>query len=372
MISVIVPAYQAERVLRKCLEALEASDLPRSRYELIVVDDASTDATSLVAAEYADTVVRLRGRPHGPAYARNRGFEASRGDLIVFIDSDTCVHKDALSRIVAWFSSEPEVSAVFGSYDADPPEPGLVSQYRNLLHHYIHHRNAGDAETFWAGCGAIRRSVFLQAEMFDEWHYSRPQIEDIELGRRLRSLGHRIVLDPKVQATHLKRWTLRNVLSTDFKNRGVPWMRLLLQEGPTQTAETLNIRTVEKWCTALVGAALAAALAAAVFRMPALLGASGLALVTVLGLNYDLYRYLRQRRSLLFALAVIPLHLVYYVNNGLSVISGALAHTVFGAPHPPVELEALAQMDVDTWPPPPTRSSQSVWSRVGRPGKPGS
>lgn len=370
-LSVIVPAHQGAKVLPRALSALMASDIERERWELIVVDDASTDETSLVAAEHADTVVRLAGQPHGPAYARNRGFEVSRGEVIVFIDADTCVHADTLSRVATLFADDPGVSAAFGSYDANPPAPGIVSQYRNLLHHYMHHRNAGEAETFWAGCGAVRRSVFLEAGKFDEWHYSRPQIEDIELGRRLRQLGHRIVLDPEIQVTHLKRWTLRNVLATDFKNRGVPWMRLLLQEGPSKGPETLNIRTVEKWCTVLVGLASLSLLAAPLLRSLWPLAVTGVSLAGVLLLNLSLYRYLVQRRSIAFALAVIPLHLIYYVNNALSVISGVVAHTLFGAPAPPVELETLAQVGVDTWPPPPSRSSQSIWERVSGPGKPG-
>jgi hypothetical protein len=71
-----------------------------------------------------------------------------------------------------------------------------VSQYRNLLHHFVHSQSAGEAETFWGGCGAIRRDVFIEAGRYDEWSYPRPQIEDVELGHRVRSLGHRIILRP--------------------------------------------------------------------------------------------------------------------------------------------------------------------------------
>lgn len=364
LITVIVPAHQGAQVLPHALSALERSDLPRDRWELIVVDDASTDDTALVAARYADTVVRLGGKPHGPAYSRNRGFEVSRGEVVVFIDADTCVHPDTLSRFAELFVNRPDVDSVFGSYDAEPPAKGMVSQYRNLLHHYMHHRNAGEAETFWAGCGAIRSSVFKQVGMFDEWHYPQPQIEDIELGRRMRQHGKKIILDPRIQVTHLKHWTLGNVLATDFKNRGVPWMRLLLQEGPSRSSDTLNIRTTEKWCTVLVGSGLLAAAAAAVLRAPLLLAGSVAAFGTVLALNLHLYRYLRRQRGFVFALAAIPLHLTYYVINGISVFSGILAHNLFGAPRPPVETEALAQVGIDTWPPAP-RSQESVWTQVG-------
>jgi glycosyltransferase involved in cell wall biosynthesis len=66
-VSVVVPAFQGSRVLPLSLAALMRSDLSREDWELVVVDDGSTDHTSLIAARYADTVVRLPGRPHGPA-----------------------------------------------------------------------------------------------------------------------------------------------------------------------------------------------------------------------------------------------------------------------------------------------------------------
>jgi glycosyltransferase involved in cell wall biosynthesis len=188
LMSVVMPAHNAAGMLPRTLAALRNSDLPRSRWELIVVDDGSGDETSLIAARYADTVVTLPGKASGPAYARNRGFEVSRGDIIVFIDADCIVHPDTLSRFEEFLGSDPDLGAIFGSYDDKPPASGLMSQYRNLVHHYVHHQNAGEVETFWAAAGAIRRDVFAEVGMYDEWHYSKPQIEDIELGARIRKL----------------------------------------------------------------------------------------------------------------------------------------------------------------------------------------
>jgi glycosyltransferase involved in cell wall biosynthesis len=84
LVSIIVPVHDGARTLPAALGAIAASDLPREMWELIVVDDASTDDTAMVSAQFADCVVRLPGRPHGPAYARNRGVEVSRGPIIAF------------------------------------------------------------------------------------------------------------------------------------------------------------------------------------------------------------------------------------------------------------------------------------------------
>ena len=201
-LSVIVPAYQGAPVLPAVLEAIRASDLPRDQWELIVVDDASTDATAQVAARHADRVLSLPGRPHGPGHARNRGVEASRGTWVVFIDADVVVHSDTLRLIAAIARTEHEVDAIFGAYDDAPPAPQFISQYRNLLHRYTHQVGAGEAETFWAGCGAVRTRAFVAVGGFDEARYPRPQIEDIELGYRLRDQGGRILLRPEIQGTH--------------------------------------------------------------------------------------------------------------------------------------------------------------------------
>ncbi len=359
-LSVIVPAHNAQQVLPACLEALAASDVPRECWELIVVDDASTDETAIVAARHADAVVRLLGKPHGPAFGRNRGFEASRGEVIVFVDADVVAHSDALRRIIGHFIRDPHLAAVFGSYDAHPPAPGLISQYRNLLHHYVHQRNRGPAETFWAGLGAIRREAFAGVGRFDEWHYARPQIEDIELGRRLRRFGRRILLDPSIQGAHLKRWTFRTMVATDFQHRGVPWMWLMLQEGEPGGG-TLNVRRLEKLCTALAALALLGLVVAPLAgRLWPLLGAAA-AVAVVLLLNAGFYRFMERERGFSFALAILPLHVGYYVVNGFSVVFGWLVHNLFGEPIPPPEVEAIAQRGVAIWPPAP-KPSTSVWS----------
>jgi len=161
-LSVVVPVRDGVGFLNRCLSALGASDLPPGSWELIVVDDGSGDRSSEVAARYADRVVRLPAPGAGRSAARNRGAELARAPVIVFVDADVAVHPDALRRIRDVMAQRQDVSAVFGAYDLMPAAPGLVSQYRNLLHSYVHRRDAGEAVTFWTGLGAIRRDVLQQ------------------------------------------------------------------------------------------------------------------------------------------------------------------------------------------------------------------
>jgi glycosyltransferase involved in cell wall biosynthesis len=337
---------------------LTQSDFPRDFWELIVVDDASTDGTAQVASRYADTVVTLGRKPQGPSYARNRGVEAARGDVIVFIDADVCVHRETLGRFAKIFAENPGFSAVFGSYDAAPPAPGLVSQYRNLLHHWVHQQNGGDAETFWAGCGAIRREVFLEAGMYDEWHFSRPQIEDIELGHRLKALGHRISLDPDIQATHLKHWTLSNMIATDFRDRGVPWTRLLIQRGIISKSQSLNLRLIERVNTVLVWLGAMSAVVTLGARDARWLILAAVLWLPVLWFNRRLYGFFWKHRGFWFALRAVPLHLVYYFLNGMAVGWGWLIHHAVGEPQPAVAVQAFSEVGLESWPPVPRKAPE--------------
>lgn len=364
-LTVIVPAFNAVSTLRASLQALDASDLPRDEFEVILVDDGSTDETSLVGAEYCERVVRLAGKPHGPAFARNRGSEVARGEILVFVDADVTVHPDALRRLAARFRSEPDTAAIFGSYDDHPSSPGYVSQYRNLLHHYVHQRGRGEAQTFWAGLGGIRADEFHAVGRFDEWHYARPQIEDIELGRRVHLAGHRIALDPDIQGTHLKRWTVTTTLLADFRHRGVPWMWLLLQEGTPASSGSLNVRNTEKVLTGLTAIALWMPVIAIITKNPHWLWVTAGVTLLLLAANAGFYAFLLRVRGPLFALAAIPMHLTYYASNAVSVVIGWLQHHLFGEPIPPAEAAAHAQIGIATWPPAPQRSRQSLWERKG-------
>jgi GT2 family glycosyltransferase len=213
----IVPATDKPITLERCLAAIRsAADAPE---EVIVVD----------------------GPPGlGPAAARNAGAARATGSILVFVDSDVEVHPDAFTRIRAIFDANPDLAAVFGSYDDLPSLHGVVSTFRNMLHHYVHQTSGGLATTFWAGLGAVRRDAFVAVDGFDDWRFRSPSVEDIELGLRLSTAGGLIRLDPQIQGTHLKHWRLQTMLLTDLMYRGMPWTALMLERGPQ--AARLNLR----------------------------------------------------------------------------------------------------------------------------------
>lgn len=289
-LSVIVPATDRPVTLGRCLRAIEASAAPPD--ELIVVEEP---------------------RGAGPAAARNLGAERATGDVLVFVDADVAVHADALGRIRDAFESWPALTALFGSYDDRPEAPGAVSVFRNLLHYHVHQEGAGPASTFWAGLGAVRRESFEAAGGFDAGRYPVPSIEDVELGLRLAASGAPIELDPALQGTHLKAWTLRTMVETDFSRRGVPWVELLLERW--QGAAVLNLGARHR-ASALASLALAAGL---VGRRPLLAGA---ALGALLALNRSFYRLLLERAGTGTAVAGVGLHAVHHLTAAAAVPAG--------------------------------------------------
>lgn len=315
-LTVVVPFHDNAGQLELCLAALAASTV---EHELICVDDASRDPRAIEAAERATRhCVRLESNS-GPAVARNAGAKLASGDTLVFVDSDCVVTPRTLEQIRDALAAEPGVSAVFGSYDDAPASSGLVTEYRNLLHHWTHHNGPREASTFWAGCGAIRKSAFDAVRGFDE-RYRRPSIEDIELGMRLRAAGHRIVLLPHIQCKHLKRWRLLDMVVVDVTRRAIPWTRLLMER--PGVGGDLNLEWKQKLCVVLVFLALAwlAAMAwlAPQTLHPAWLGLSLAALAPVLWINRGLYGLFARRKGALFMLAAVPLHLLYFVYGGLA------------------------------------------------------
>jgi hypothetical protein len=210
------------------------------------------------------TVVSTSGR-RGPGYARNLGAGIARGGILLFVDADVVVPPDALARIAARFSEDPARDAVIGSYDQDPASPDLLSQYRNLLHCYTHQRGQARTCGFWTGCGAMRTAVFREYGGFDETH-TRPRIEDVELGTRLRQAGRQVWLDKGLRVKHLKRLRFWTVMRTDLVDRAIPWTLLILRSN--QMPADLNLQAGQRYSVLASGWAALALILSVVCARP--------------------------------------------------------------------------------------------------------
>lgn len=322
-LSLVIPVRNGAHYLDACLEAVGRSEY--APCEVIVINDGSTDDTAAVARRHGARVVSWE-RSRGPAYARNRGAEIARGDVVFFIDADVRVRPDTLRIGAGCFARDPGLTAVIGSYDDQPGHPSFLSQYKNLFHHWVHQTSREDASTFWTGCGAIRRDVFLTMGGFNEG-YPKPSIEDIELGFRLRAAGHRIRLEKRMLARHMKQWRLLDLVRTDVLLRGVPWIALMLRD--RYTVGDLNLSAASRHSTMATYLGAGMLLALPFVRgdfIPWLLAAALACLAAVVWMHRPFYAFFVEKRGPAFALMVFPMHLLFFLYSGTCIPLGICAH----------------------------------------------
>jgi GT2 family glycosyltransferase len=317
-VSIVIPVHNGGEKFRRCLETVSALQPPP--LELIVVSDGDTNGSADMAAQFDAQVIRLAERG-GPARARNEGAWRARGEILLFIDADVAVPPDLIHRVIEAFEGAPHAAAIMGSYDCDPAASGVISQYKNLLHHYVHQQSNEDAMTFWGACGAIRRDVFAAIGGFDE-RYRRPCVEDIDLGYRLRAANHAIRLHKTLQVKHLKSWSFFSLLNSDIRDRALPWTELITRHHIFRN--DLNLRYSDRLSVLTVFALLPTSALAA--WLPALIIVPASLLLLLLIFNAPLYRFFIARRGFVFALAVIPLHWLSFAYGGLAFAAGVVRY----------------------------------------------
>lgn len=308
--SLIIPVYNGGDKFVRCLESV--SILKSAFKEIIVVADGD-DQSGQAAKPFGFTVITL-GKNKGPAHARNMGARVATGDILVFLDADVTVAAGSIETIPGLFAENPELSALFGSYDDAPFEQNLVSRYRNLLHHFVHQTGNLQASTFWAGCGAILRSVFIETGGFNADLYPCPCIEDIELGYRLKKAGHRIGLIKELQVKHLKKWDLVSMIQTDFFSRALPWTRLILKE--KQLINDLNLKMSAR--ISVVCALLLAVSLAVTPVLPFMMVLAVISWAVLVAFNLQLYCFFAKKLGFVFMVASMILHWGYYLISGIA------------------------------------------------------
>ena len=321
-ITVIVPAYNAASTLPQCLAALQ-----NQADEIIVVDDCSTDNTREIARDAGCLVLQTPERG-GPAGARNLGALSATGEILFFVDADVVIQRDATPLIRQRFQKDPMLAAIFGSYDDDPAEKNFLSQYKNLLHHFVHQKSNPDATTFWAGCGAVRKDIFHSVGGFNAQMYPHPSIEDIELGFRIKLNNHSILLEKSLQGKHLKQWTIYSLLRADILFRAYPWSKLIAQAG--EVPNQLNLETSQRISSMLSGGIIALILSGLLFAKWWLGVVAVFCLILLIALNRDLYSFFLRKKGLLFLVGAIFWHILYYVYSAIIFVYCWIRFRIFG------------------------------------------
>ncbi|MDV2495081.1 MAG: glycosyltransferase [bacterium] len=202
-VSVIIPVLNGERTIRECLVSLLKMDYPQERREILVVDNGSTDSTAEIVKSFP--VRYLREERRGASYARNRGIEASTGEIVAFIDADCTVTTLWLRELVQGFDAE-DVGVVGGELVAYPPKTS-AERYFAMRKPLWHTRtiNYPISPWFLSGNTAFRREVFDQVGLFD------PQFvacEDIDYSWRFfQNKNFKLIYRSKAVVFHRHRLT---------------------------------------------------------------------------------------------------------------------------------------------------------------------
>ena len=199
MISVIIPAYNAEKTIGKCLNALKEQSYPADSYEVIVVDDGSADKTGSIAQGYA--VRYIRQENNGPASARNKGAHEAKGGIILFTDSDCVPDKNWIGEMVGPFD-DPEVAAVKGVYRT--LQKSIVARFAQIEfeERYEMLKKVDSIDMIDTYSAGFRREIFLKVGGSDA-SFPSANNEDTELSYRMSKLGFKMVFNPDAVVYHL-------------------------------------------------------------------------------------------------------------------------------------------------------------------------
>ena len=327
-ISVIMPAYRAAHYLERALPPLIALRARGAVNEVIVVDDASGEPSTAETARRLGATVLEMSANSGPGAARNLAARRATGDILWFVDADVIAHECGPEKVRAALADR-AFGAVFGSYDNNPPERNFASTYKNLVHRFYHQRAKAESDSFWSGCGAVRRSVFGELGGFEEARFGRPAVEDVELGFRIRRAGWKIRLSHDLLGTHLKRWTLADIVRTDIFHRAIPWSNLILTGRGVNN--DLNVSWSERLKAAVAWLLLgsmgfAAATGLHVFGAVLLCLSALVAIV----LNAQLIAFFAKERGAWFALRAVAFHQFYYLYSSATFAFCAIRLKLFG------------------------------------------
>jgi len=329
-LSVVIPVFNGEPTLERCLSAVFRSDLGSetegaSALEVIVVDDGSTDRTGEILARHPVKVIR-HGTPRGAAAARNAGAREASAGIVCFLDADVVIDPATLREVLRSFQ-DAECDGVVGMLGAETEHANFASRYENLYMHFMYLHHDEEIDIFYTSLAAIRRAVFEASGGFNE-AYAGSGIEDMELGQRLVRQGRRLRLNKKLQVFHLKRFGWRQLLRVN-RRKASGTIRIMLRNRAAKQSARKHVGPDWSFLAGIPGTLLAllGLVAAALGQLWAAVG-SGLVLIGVAALNLRFLRFLRSAAGTGFLLAAIPFFYVQFLNYGIGLAHGTIGYVL--------------------------------------------
>ncbi len=322
-ISIIIPVHNGASTLRECLQAVCSNGYPVR--EIIIVDDASTDSSLEIAADFPVEIIR-RNEASGPAAARNAGAIAAKGDVLFFIDADVIAPKNTLSVIAKSFD-DASVDAITGRFSPRQRYANFSSEYKNLWMHHTYSRLDGEVSLFYTSSAAARRDVFIHAGLFDE-NYRTPSVEDTDFGHRLTQAGHAVHVNKDLAVEHVKKYSFGKMLRNDFI-RSSALTRLFLRRGLLRgSGNSSSVPSSFISSIMLFFTACCLLLTGIVLLNPFVISSAALAYILFLASNYSFLKTLRREKGWIFLFGSFGAITADAIVVGLGIVTGLVGYAV--------------------------------------------
>jgi len=318
-ISVIIPAYNREKLIFHCLKSIFGTKYPN--FEVIVVDDGSTDNTVEVAKTFDCKIIKLKENK-GVSYARNIGSKNANGDILYFVDSDIIQEGDNISNIMEKFEKDSELGVIAASLTMQPFNEGFCPSFVALKYfyqtnHVMIKKNLERQEvTFFPTCSvAIKKDIFERTKGFDE---------SLRLGGEDHKLGHKISKRHKIYIYNdIKVIPNLPKLSKRFRlmmKRSAIHVTLFLKHKKFEPVGNATMK--EAFLTGLVLLTIISFIVS--FFFPIFLVITSFLLLLFLFMRSGFYKFLFEKKNLIFMFKGILADFILYLSRSIGVSFGLL------------------------------------------------
>jgi len=311
--SVIIPVHNSQETIGKCLDSIYNSDYPRNEYEVIVVDDCSTDNSANIAGTYPCKLIKL-DKNRGPAVARNIGAKESKGDILVFVDSDVVIEKDSFNLTVSSFKKG---IVCLTAIKTKKSNYNFSTNFLNLLDVFIFLKSPQYVILPCTSYCAIKRNILEDLGGFNE-NYKKSHVEDLELGISLVNKRYKIYLNKKLKFTHLKKYTFLSFLKYAFW-RSFYRIKVLLNAKDIRTTSNYYPVNTSLLFLILVFVGLGFLLSKVFFLLCLIL------LILFFLQNFEFLKFLKKEKGLIFAVISLLMIVIHTLTWVIGVTIGSIS-----------------------------------------------
>lgn len=238
-ISIIMPVYNSARTLETSLKAIYNSNY--NNFELIVVDDGSTDNSIKIAEKFPCRIIKKKQNT-GAGDSRNIGAKSAKGEILIFIDSDCIVKPNTILQITESFKKGADVVA--GTYSKTSGNNKNIYDNYHSLFCYYNYTNSSVA-LFGTFCAAIKKNLFIELGGFDD-SIKGATVEDLKFQYKIQDMNIKYDINMDAQVFHYSRDSFISLIKGYYyrTKNGIKLLLKMKKTRPSKEGYILNYRTI--------------------------------------------------------------------------------------------------------------------------------